>query len=87
METLAVGALRRGTLCRCVETLTRARPAAGFKHFIWGMAARYQWACEYALRVDLGGRFKNVPQPAFDRGRYSEHLDQIVGDSLRDARL
>jgi hypothetical protein len=37
--------------------------------------------------IDLGDGLKNIQQPVFDGWRHSEHLDQIVGDPLRDARL
>jgi hypothetical protein len=42
-------------------------------------------ACEH--RRDFSNGSQNVPQPIFHGGRHSEHLDQIVGNSLSDTRL
>lgn len=37
--------------------------------------------------VDICDGFEDIEQPVFDRGRHLKHLDQIIRDAFRDARL
>jgi hypothetical protein len=44
-------------------------------------------ACTLHHIFNFGNGFQNVPQPIFNGGRHSEHLNQIVGNSLDNTRL